>query len=936
MIFKHLNKQKFSNIHELEGYITGLGTTKAEGDAFEEFTYAYFLINSDIYNIDKIYMESDIPSSLREKYKLEFKDNGVDGLFIKNDGKAVAYQVKFRRDRSSASYSELATFWAESEYCDERCIFSNCYLLPQQAGKKKKQFQIINETLDSLDEEFFEKVFVLATTNKIIKPEKHKPYEYQDEIINDVIKGFKTSNRGKIICACGTGKTLTALWIKERLEAKNTLFVVPSLALIRQTLVEWRNQCNVDFSHLEVCSDTTISDESDDSFIEKASNSSIPVTTSPNEIKDFLESEGNHVIFSTYQSLDAIVSAMLLMGDFEFDFCVFDEAHRTAGNKDSKMFTLGLDDALIKIKKRLFMTATERIATPRLKQLAKDEDYVIFSMDDVSVYGPVFSTLNFGEAISKKIINDYKIIFAAIKNQDISTLIAERRKLSIFGSGSIDSDTLLKQILLARAVRDIGISKTISYHTTVDKAKTFVFGGSNAYSFDEVLSSFVHVDDKNVFLSHVNGSMSSAQRTQIFNDFKKSDIGLMTNASCLTEGVDIPAIDSVYFVDPKNSIINIIQAIGRALRKSKDKKDDYSYILIPLIVDDSVSNFSDINPQAFDTLHNVIQALREQDSRMAEEIDALNYRVATCRSGYGYALGGHLGIYIPSSLSLEDFSDSLSLRIATVNKNPSEKTIVTVEERTSGFTRVFRTFGDYNYESYRVSCIEPTIAKFKNDYDILSNSEIAINHNNVSHTVKMGLIEKGPSGYSLTDLGIAYKNKLLSFKDLFTMQMLRYFENNANTTSTLFPYRNFLKVMTKFEYITKLEFVFSLYISKGSSQSDVDDAIRRIEEIRNTYPNIELLSDENKKKVLSILNLKYGTEFNHSDIWTSRTTVYNQYNYFKNHVLCFDEIFTDDKQTEAIIRKENGEQAINELLSLDESYEKQSLSVISKLYKQLR
>lgn len=933
MEFKFLNKSAFKSWEELEPYIKGLPTTKDRGDAFEEFAYLYFKYHNDLYDIKKIYSHDEIPQEYRQKYRLEQQDNGVDGLIITNEDKAIAYQVKFRSDNSSATYSELSTFWAESEYCDERCIFSNCKELPRQSGKKKNQFQILIDTFLTLDSSFFETIYALANANPIPPVQKYSPRPHQDTIIKDVMNGFETNTRGKIICACGTGKTLTALWIKEGLQAKHTLFIVPSLALVKQTLVEWKKQANSSFKHLVVCSDVTVNDGVDPS-LESSSTSSIPVTTTSEEIKSFLLAHENdeYVIFSTYQSLDRVAGA-LLGTQISFDIAFFDEAHRTAGTADSEMFSVGLDDQFIPCSKRLFMTATEKIVSPRIKKLATEREYTIFSMDDERVYGPTFSTLDFGKAIELGIISDYKVLLAAVNSTDIQNLIETGEKMSSNGRTTLDTSTTLKQVILAKAMKDAGIRKAISYHSTVARAQSFVFGASGVMSFEDLLNNVMNFDKYKHYFSHVNGTMSSAERSTIFSEFKSADISLMTNAACLTEGVDIPIIDAVYFVDPKNSIINIIQAIGRALRKSEEKKLEHSYIIIPLIIDDSVNSFQDIDPQSFDTLHMVLQALREQDSRMAEEIDALNYQVATKSTRPSKGIS-RLGIWVPQNVNLDDFVSSLSLRIADVNKNDSDpsggKQIQEVEDRHSAVTRVFRTIGDYNIDAYG-KVVQPTVDKFEDANLVMPSSLLVINHNNVSHSEKIGVIKPtDKKHYVLTELGKKFKDGAMSFEDLFKRQTLKYFESNANTTSVLFPYRSFLKVLKEFDKISRLEFLYSIYTLKGSTEADVQRGIDIINEIRSAYPNIEILNEENKKKVLELLNLKYGTTFNFADVWTSRTTAYNQFNYFKKHVACYG--FIQEENRSDIERTSNSNEQINALLALDQQIETMDIEALKEYY----
>lgn len=290
MKFDKIFKTRYTRWEDIEKAIESLGTTKEEGDAFEQFAFAYFTYFKNEYQIAELYMGPDIPDKYRIKYKLEDKDYGVDGLFILDNGASVSYQVKFRKGHASPSYSDLATFWAESEYTDERCIFANCYELPEQSYKKKVQFTVLRDEFDKLDDDFFEWLFQFATTGntkKIVK--KYGPLDHQKTIINDVVAGFANKDRGKLIAACGTGKTLTALWIKEKLQCKTVLFIAPSLALIKQTLEAWMPQAEAPFSYLCVCSDQTVASHKDtEDYDEEINFSSIPVTTDYTEVRNFI------------------------------------------------------------------------------------------------------------------------------------------------------------------------------------------------------------------------------------------------------------------------------------------------------------------------------------------------------------------------------------------------------------------------------------------------------------------------------------------------------------------------------------------------------------------------------------------------------------------------------------------------------------------------
>lgn len=897
MVFNKIFKKQYACWEEVEKNIEQIEVTKEKGDAFEQFAFAYFTYFKDIYQINELFMGPDIPESYKTQYKLEKKDSGVDGLIIKEDGSSIAYQVKFRSGAEAPTYDDLTSFWAESEHTTERCIFANCYNLPKQAYKKKDQFTILRDSLMALDEVFFSWLFDFANRGEATdKREKYSPRPHQEKIINEVLDGFLNADRGKLLAACGTGKTLTALWIKEELEAHTVLFVAPNLALIKQTLESWMPQAATPFRYMCVCSDQTVaSTDIEDDFAADISYIGVPVTTDPEKIKSFLEykTEKDKVIFSTYQSLDAIVVALQGKNDFSFDIAFFDEAHRTAGNKDSEMFIIGMHDEFISCKKRLFMTATERFVNPHIVGRAKQLNYEVFSMDNEEQYGKTFSSLPFREAIEQGIISDYKIVLCCMNESELTKIIQDNQIIST-GDRKIDAQTLFKQVLLAKTMRDIGINKVISYHRNIEMAKQFIKPTQGA-PIEEVISDLTdEIEVTDVYAGHINGTMSAGDRKEIFDAFIHAPYGVISNARCLTEGVDVPIIDAVYFSEPKNSIVDIIQAVGRSLRKDSNKPDKVSYIIIPMIIADNVAKFEDIDPKDFSTLHSVIQALRDQDRILADYIDKLNLRAAKGKGHVSQGPDAPIIVELSEQLDLDEFSDSLSLRIAEVNKDPSniaKEFIVSKASRTSGTKRTFRTVGDYNIDAYYQNLVLPTLEKYETFAKGLSRESITINHNNVSHCVKIGALIEKDLKFFVTDIGKAMFEYRDLYVDIFREQMLKYYELDTITRIPKFPYRMALRVIAELGYITKFEFVYSLYIGKHFGTRGEQEAIERVRYLRATYPNIEILNEANKRIVLEALNSKFDTTLTFEDIWSSRTTVYNQFNYILKHLLSWDDIF---------------------------------------------
>jgi len=918
--FHNILKEKYKNWQELEKAIEALSDKVERGEVFEQFVYVYLNLKKNLYQIEKVYRQKDIPIKIRKKLKLEKSDWGVDGVFIFKNSNIAAYQAKFRSKRSKPSYSELSKFWSEAEHADFHYTIANCYELPKVVKKKIKHMAILVDSFENLDREFFRELNEFVLKGKIKKKIRFVPEPHQKRAIRNIINGFKKLNRGKYIAACGTGKTITALWIVENLGAKNILFVTPSLALIKQTLEKWAEQAREPFSYLCVCSDITVAEEVDSGDI-TVEDLDFPVTTDPAHVEEFLIKAGGNekkIIFSTYQSLDALTEGINRLEDFAFDITICDEAHRTAGMKSSSLFSLVLHDEYIKSKKRLFMTATERLVRPWIKKKAEEYDRIVFSMDDEEIYGKIFERFNFGEAIKRNVISDYRIIVAGIGINEIYDWIKKNKLLVFLEKNRKEyftcAQNIFRQILLIKSIKQFPIFKTITFHSSVKNAKAFIYGtGRDDLDLKTVISMiWPGFKSNDIYLDHINGRMSSSERKEKLDYFKASEYGIISNARCLTEGVDVPAIDSVYFVNPKSSLIDIVQACGRALRKPRgEKRRKIAYFIIPILIPENGKKEDIINEIDFETLHNVIQALRDQDLRLAEWIDRLNLMASEGRKGdFTKDKETPIVLDIPAKFDPKKFEENLYLKIAEVNSEPTRFKYKTKKygekERKSPYKRIFKTLGDYSVESYKNNLVVPTIQRFKSSDSELSMKEIKINNNNVSHTERLGLISKVGKKYILTPLGKQFWRNKIKFDDLFKRQMLRYFTvlSENGEKRFLFPYRACLKILLKIKSINFVEFAFGLYSIVDSSEESINECVERIKWIRTHYPKIELLNEANRKSVLKKLNENFGTNFTYTDIWEKKTTINNQFIYFRNHLELFHELITSDqiKRTISIIK----------------------------------
>ena len=920
MKFHQILQERFDKWLGLEKAIEGLSDSVERGEVFEQFVYVYLNLKKNFYQINRVYRRKDIPIKIRKKLKLEKTDYGVDGVFILKNGNIAAYQVKFRSKRTKPSYSELSKFWSEAEHADFHYTIANSYELPKVVKKKIKHMAILVGSLENLDQEFFKEFNEFVKKGKVEEIVRYIPDPHQKRAIRNVVKGFKKINRGKFIAACGTGKTITALWIVESLNARNILFVTPSLALIKQTLEEWARQRKDPFSYLCVCSDITVAEEVDSGDITVA-DLNFPVTTDPSFVEEFLsKTNGNErkIIFSTYQSLDALAAGVNKLDNFSFDITICDEAHRTAGVKGSPLFSLVLHDEYIKSKKRLFMTATERLVRPWIKKKAEEYDRIVFSMDDKDIYGKVFERFNFGEAIKRNVISDYRIIVAGIELNEVYDWIKRNRLLVCLEENKKEyftcAQNIFRQVLLIKSIKQFPIFKTITFHSSIKNAKAFISGtGKDDLDIKTVISMiWPEFKSDNVYLDHINGRMPAGDRKEKLDSFKVSEYGIISNARCLTEGVDVPAIDSVYFVNPKSSLIDIVQACGRALRRPRGiKKGKIAYFIIPILIPEDSKGAEIINEIDFETLHNVIQALRDQDLRLTEWIDELNLRASEGKTrDFTKDIESPIVLDIPAKFDPKNFEEKLYLKIAEVNAEPTRFKYKTIKygekERKSPYKRIFKTLGDYSVESYKNNLVVPTIQRFKALDSELSMKEIKINNNNVSHTERLGLISKAGKKYRLTPLGKQFWKDKIKFDDLFKRQMLRYFTvlSENGRKRFLFPYRACLKILLKVKYINFIEFAFGLYYIVDSSEESINECIEKIRWIRIHYPRMELLNEANRKSVLKKLNDMFGTNFTDTDIWEKKTTINNQFIYFRNHLELFQGLITSDqiKRTISIIK----------------------------------
>jgi predicted helicase len=401
---------QLGSFHELEGRIEALGTEQERGDAFEVFAEAYFA-TQPIAQAKQVWPLPEVPAAIRSALGLETRDMGVDGVIETTLGSHDAYQVKFRSGRAALTWDELATFMGLSDKAGQRILFTNSNDLPPVINKRSGFFCIRGADLDRLEQRDFEAIGRWLESGEIAVTRK-TPKPHQEEALAALLNGLKEHDRATTVMACGSGKTLVELWLAERAGYQTILVLVPSLALVRQTLHEWLREASwPDFTYLCVCSDPTVAKGTDD-LIVRQSDLDFPVTTESAAVRMFLKQpfDGVRVVFSTYQSAEVVAKGA--KGLAPFDLGIFDEAHKTAGREGAR-FGFALSDKKLPIGKRLFLTATPRHYDVRNKDKEGDAK-LVYSMDVPEVYGPVAYTLTFAEAARRGIICGYKVLISVV------------------------------------------------------------------------------------------------------------------------------------------------------------------------------------------------------------------------------------------------------------------------------------------------------------------------------------------------------------------------------------------------------------------------------------------------------------------------------------------------------------------------------------------
>ncbi|HOT57170.1 MAG TPA: DEAD/DEAH box helicase family protein [Ornithinibacter sp.] len=634
-----------------------------KGTGFERFIKS-FLVTEPLYagRFEQVWMWSDWPE------RGSRPDHGIDLVARERDtGDLVAVQCKFFDPSAALPKGEIDSFLAESgkHPFRSRLLVTTAGRLNSAAEAAIEDQQIpvnvigledlVGSTLDwaQFDPSTPE---VLATLGrKRLRP-------HQRTAIDAVRAGLVEHDRGQLIMACGTGKTFTSLRLAEEVvpPGGRVLFLVPSIALLNQSLKEWSTEATDPLRTFAVCSDTKVGKANEDSSVVDLA---IPATTDSARLAERASAPPTDpnrrtVVFATYQSLDVVAQAQQA-GLPSFDLVICDEAHRTTGvtvaGSDESAFVRVHDSAYLTASKRLYMTATPRLYDEASKVKAGQADAVIASMDDVATFGPEFHRLGFGQAVTAGLLTDYKVLVLTIDEgavartfqddlamnaelnlPDVARIVgcwnalAKRMAVTADGSGSFatDPEPMCKAVAFAANIK---ASKRFA-ETFGQISGTYLdaLQAADSEALEGASSGRAPLQAR---VRHVDGTMNMLARGELMEWLKATsrddanEARILSNAKCLSEGVDVPSLDAVMFLNPRKSVVDVVQSVGRVMRLAAGKQ--YGYIILPIAIPAGMTPEQALaDNERFKVVWEVLQALRAHDERFNAMVNTIELNKA--------------------------------------------------------------------------------------------------------------------------------------------------------------------------------------------------------------------------------------------------------------------------------------------------------------------
>lgn len=728
---------KIQTINDVLNDIRQKATTEKEkGTEFERLMKRWFLTDPRYENLEKVWLWEEFPG----KGDLGGSDLGIDLVAKDDTGDYWAIQCKCYAENATIDKAAVDSFLANSsrQFLDDETMqtrqFSNLIFVSttrngwgQNALKAtqglEKPFTRINLFELESSSVNWGKLYKGEEGKKALKSGK-QPRAHQLQAMSKAHHHFieEGYDRGKLIMACGTGKTFTALRIMEEMtdDKSLVLFLVPSIALLGQTLNAWMSDKSEPMRAICVCSDAKATrkmkgeDDDDESVVDLAVPATTNVKSILRQIKVAEREKKRTVIMSTYQSIDVVSDALHQAGKY-VDLCICDEAHRTTGvkikDRDESNFTKVHSDEYIPARKRLYMTATPRLYKESIKIKAKENDDILCSMDDENIYGKEFYRLSFNNAVQSGLLTDYKVLVLTVNERDLPYTVSEKIKKR---SQSVKKEDLLKELNFDDATKLIGcinglskrikgdggstveedpvkMRRAVAFCQTINPTKANPNASSTqmANYFEEVCQDYrewLNPEDAkevvNVKAQHIDGSMDANTRNNKIAWLKEdtddpNECRVLCNVRCLSEGVDVPALDAVLFMSPRNSEVEVVQSVGRVMRsfgRGTDHEKKYGYIIIPIIVPEDVKPEDALNDnERFKVVWTILNALRSHDEEFNAHVNHINLNKAKStkvvvggvpRDQYTIGKGGDEGDSV--TLGSDEVAKQLELRFGTL------------------------------------------------------------------------------------------------------------------------------------------------------------------------------------------------------------------------------------------------------------------------------
>ena len=642
----------------LDKYRAAAKTQREVGTYFEELTVAYFRTEPAY---KELYATVETHSAWADRRGLDKRDTGIDLVAETVSGEVHAIQCKLYAADYRLQKADIDSFFTASgkKPFTHRMIVTTTDSWSEHADDALRDQQVpVNKIdLSALESSVIDWSTFAPRQAPALKAKKElRPH--QRDAISIVTAGLATRDRGKLIMACGTGKTFTSLKFAEGFAGagKRVLFLVPSLSLLSQTLTEWTQESAVPLRSFAVCSDSDVGKKrkrDDDSVQTFAHELAYPATTEPTRLA--AEAARSHaddhmtVVFATYHSIGVVHEAQHQHGLADFDLIICDEAHRTTGAKfddeDESAFIRIHDGAYVWGGKRLYMTATPRIFGDVAKATAEQGSITLCSMDDEALYGKNLFVLTFSEAVKRDLLVDYKVIVLAVEEAHVSRRVQallkdENNDLRVDDASRIVGcwKALAKQGLTEELTGDRApMKRAVAFCQVIrpNPAAKFhkVASVSIASMFQAVVEAYQEgePDDGDAArlrceAEHVDGGMNASQKEAKIDWLKAQTpdgtCRILSNVRCLSEGVDVPALDAVLFLTPRNSQVDVVQSVGRVMRKAPGKTR--GYIVLPVVIPAGVEPHEALNDnQSYKVVWQVLQALRSHDDRFDAMINKL-------------------------------------------------------------------------------------------------------------------------------------------------------------------------------------------------------------------------------------------------------------------------------------------------------------------------